>query len=155
MTIEQINTLGLLSGLVATCGGSHYGYTAAVADLRDPKLKPLFIALGEQRASFMRDLQELGERFGGVEEEAAELEATSGKWKPVHAAVAEGDPQQILQEFIHRENAAVETYSRALHEEKVMPDAIELARRQREAIVQAREQLRKLRDVKGDVQRRE
>lgn len=146
MTIEQINTLSLLNGLIAACGGSHYGFSAAGADSSNPTLKALFIALGEQRAGYKRELQDLGERFGGADEEAAQMEVVSGQWKPLNDALAVGDDTRVLDVLERKENAAVNAYSRALEEEKVMPDAIDVVRRQLSSIEQARDQLENLKD---------
>lgn len=149
MTTEQINTLGLLNGLIAACGSSHYGFTSAAAELRDPVLKPMFIALGEQRAGFMRELHGLGDRWGGVDDTAAEMEVLSKKWKPLREAVAASDLLQVLDLVIQAENSAAGAYRRALDEEAVAPEVRNVVRRQLDAIEKAREQLQRLRSERA------
>ncbi len=144
MTIEQVNTLGVLNGLLATCGGSHFGYSAAAADLDDSSLKALFIALGEQRAGFLRELHGTADRFGGADPDANQMEALSGKWKPLQDAAASRDTAGVLAILVQAENAALTAYNHALDEEKLMPDAVTLLERQRDAITQARDQLEHL-----------
>jgi uncharacterized protein (TIGR02284 family) len=144
MTIEQINTLSLLNGLIATCGGCYHGYSAASTELNDPKLKPLFTVLGEQRAGFLRELQSIGERFGGVEEDAVAMGTQSKRWKDLHAIVATGTSKEILDMLVSAEDAVVDTYAQALEQDRVMPDARQVAHHQYDVILEARERLKNL-----------
>lgn len=146
MTIEQINTLSVLNGLIATNGGSHFGFTTAAAEISDPNLKPLFTVLGEQRAAFLRELQDLAGRFGGADEDPAAADLVSRRWSRLRRAIAEHDTPAVLEECERGEDAASAAYTKALGVERLMPDARKVVERQAASVKQAYEQISHLRE---------
>ena len=148
MSIEQINTLSALNGLMASCGGSYYGFALAGAEMADARLKPLLIAIGEQHAAFLRELRDLAARFGGGEDPAT-VDLGSRRWDRLHDAAAHNDVHAVLAECEDAEAATLGSYRQALGIERLLADARTVVARQLESVRQTQNQIHQLREQTG------
>ncbi len=146
MTIEQMNTLTVLGGLIATCGGSRSGFATAAAEVTDTRLKPLLIVIGEQRAAFLRELRDLAERFGGADEDLAAADLAARRWAKLRDAVARHDTPAVLAECERGDQATLDAYAKALDVQRLMPDARTIVSRQLDSVRRTQEQIQHLRE---------
>lgn len=134
--------------MVASCGGSHFGFSAAAAEETDPALKALYTVFRDQRAVMMHELQEIADAFGGIDESASEMETASHRWKKLSESVSEGDTARTIEVCMHAEEGAANTYNTALQEDDLPKNLVTIASGHLRSFKQTRDKLKELLEIR-------
>ncbi len=133
--------------LVETLKDGERGFATAAEQLREgdrAEWATTLQRLSEQRASFHREIVELGEDYGDdVDESGTVAAALHRGWISLKEALSRGDAGSILKAALTGEDHAVSEYDKAL-EQDLSPGFREVVSRQREAVVSARDEVKAL-----------
>jgi len=134
-----------LNALVETCKDGEKGYKNAAADVRDLTFRAIFTHYSQQRAQFAAALQSIIERYGGyAENNGSVVGALRRGWLDLKSALEGGTDQAVLNGCERGEEAARRDYETAMR--KALPQDVELlVRAQYAAILQAHDEIRRLR----------
>lgn len=141
------DTIEVLNDLVETARDGEHGYRTAAEDAKDPSLQARFQTLANQRATFVRELQEQVEALGGeVEESGSAAGALHRGWINVKSAFSSDEPHSVLEECERGEDAAVEAYQKAVNADHLDAATHAIVRRQCAAVQAAHDEIKALRD---------
>lgn len=127
-TLDQNNNnedvRGVLENLIEITRDGQEGYRLAAENATDPSLKQAFAERSDERARFVRQLQDLQQRYGVRQpEETGSVSGTLHRaWMQIRSVVARKEDQAILEEAERGEDAALEAYRDALSHQPPLPD---------------------------------
>lgn len=124
------------------------GYKKASDETNEADLKSLFATMSDQSRTFKQQLSDEIIRLGG---EPTDSTTASGKvyrvWMDIRAALATNDRKAVLANCEFGEDAAVETYDKALEDEDLKRSFdVALVQKQRSELKQSHDKIRTLRD---------
>jgi uncharacterized protein (TIGR02284 family) len=134
--------------MVASCGGSHFGFSTAAAEETDPALKALYMVFRDQRAVMMHELQEIAGALGGIDESAPEMETASRRWKKLMESASEGNTARTIEVCMRAEEGAVNTYETGLQEDDLPKSLVTIASGHLRTFEQTRDKLKDLLEIR-------
>ncbi len=133
--------------LVETLEDGEQGFASAAEQLRDgdhPEWAETLQRLSEQRASFRREIVDLGHEYGDdVEESGTVAAALHRGWISLKDALTGGDAAPVLAAAVTGEDHAVSEYEKAM-EGDLSAGFREVVSRQHAAVVAARDEVKAL-----------
>lgn len=136
-----------LNDVIQACLDGESGFAAAANALDDPGLKNELIGYSTQRRRFANELQS---RIASGNEDPAERGTAAGAlhrgWMNLRTAISTNDRYSILAECERGEDAAVETYRRAI-ESDLPPEYDSVVQMQFDDVLHAHDRIRALRDM--------
>jgi uncharacterized protein (TIGR02284 family) len=142
MADQAISTLNTL---IETLKDGKNGFESAAADVKDTKVKTVFLECAQERSRLAGELQAEVSRRGGAPETTGSASAAVHRgWMNLKNALGGGE-KAILDEAERGEDVAVKSYEKAL-KENLPPDIATVVQRQYTQVKQAHDRVRDLRD---------
>jgi uncharacterized protein (TIGR02284 family) len=142
MADQAISTLNTL---IETLKDGKNGFESAAADVKDTKVKTVFLECAQERSRLAGELQAEVSRRGGAPETSGSASAAVHRgWMNLKNALGGGE-KAILDEAERGEDVAVKSYEKAL-KENLPPDIATVVQRQYTQVKQAHDRVRDLRD---------
>jgi uncharacterized protein (TIGR02284 family) len=142
MADQAISTL---NNLIETLKDGKNGFESAAADVKDTKVKTVFLECAQERSRLAGELQAEVSRRGGEPEKSGSTSAALHRgWMNLKNALGGGE-KAILDEAERGEDVAVKSYEKAL-KENLPPDLASVVQRQYTEVKQAHDRVRDLRD---------
>jgi uncharacterized protein (TIGR02284 family) len=142
MADQAISTL---NNLIETLKDGKNGFEAAAADVKDTKVKTIFLECAQERSRLAGELQAEVTRRGGTPEQSGSVAATAHRgWMNLKSALGGGE-KAILDEAERGEDVAVKSYEKALKAD-LPADLASVVQRQYTQVKQAHDRVRDLRD---------
>lgn len=140
------DVISTLNGLIETCRDGQEGFKQAAEGVERSDLKTLFYEFGQQRATFVGELQDIVRTLGGDPENSGSFAGTLHRgWINIKAAVTGKDEAAILNECERGEDSAKNAYKEAL--ETALPAYVaQTVQDQYTAIQTAHDRVKALRD---------
>jgi uncharacterized protein (TIGR02284 family) len=141
---EVISTL---NGLIETCRDGQEGFKQAAEGVERADIKTLFYEFGQQRATFVGELQDVVRTLGGDPENSGSFAGALHRgWLNIKSVVSGRDEALILDECERGEDSAKSSYKSAL--ETALPAYVaQLVQDQYTAILSAHDRIKALRDA--------
>lgn len=140
-------TIATLNNLIETCKDGEQGFRTAAEGLRDQSLKTTFLGYAEQRAGFVRELQQEVGRLGGDPETSGSVSGSLHRgWLNVKSAVTGNDDHAIVAEAERGEDVAKAAYDDALQKTSLAPSARSLVEQQAAHVRRTHDDVRDIRD---------
>ena len=144
--MDTDKTISTLNGLIETCKDGEIGFKTAAEGLRDTTLKAKFVTYANQRAVFVRELQEEVRRLGGDPETSGSMSGSMHRgWINIKSAVTGQDDHAIVAEAERGEDVAKAAYDDAL-KEALAPSARAIVQQQATQVRQVHDAVRDARD---------
>jgi uncharacterized protein (TIGR02284 family) len=125
---EAINTL---NDLIEVAKNGQEGYRTAAEGISDAGLRSKFISLSNERAGFVKELQEQVRSLGGDPEKNSSVTGAMHRgWINLKAAVSKKDEGAIIAECKRGDEDAVKSYEEALKKEELGADVRSLVEKQ-------------------------
>lgn len=146
MPLTNDEVISTLNGLIEVCKDGQEGFKTAAEGVSETATKNLFYQYSQQRGQFAGELQGLVRSLGGDPEKSGSVTGAMQRgWINLKTAITGQDEQAVLVECERGEDDALNNYRLAL--EKNLPaNVTQLLRQQTEAIKQAHDRVRGLRD---------
>jgi uncharacterized protein (TIGR02284 family) len=142
MADEAISTLNTL---IETLKDGKNGFETAAADVKDAKVKTIFLECARERSKLAGELQAEVTRMGGQPEQSGSVAASAHRgWINIKSALGGGE-KAILDEAERGEDVAVKSFEKAL-KENLPADLKNVVQRQYGQVKQAHDRVRELRD---------
>ena len=142
MADQAISTLNTL---IETLKDGKNGFETAAADVKDAKVKTVFMECAQERSRLAGELQAEVSRRGGAPETSGSASAAVHRgWMNLKNALGGGE-KAILDEAERGEDVAVKSYEKALKSD-LPPDVATVVQRQYTQVKQAHDRVRDLRD---------
>lgn len=120
------------------------GFKEAAEDVKNERLKAFFREKAQQRYDFGHELKTEITNFGGTPDKGASVKGDIHRaWMDLKSALTSDKEEEVLEEAIRGEKAALEEYNEAINEKELPPSTANLLIKQRNAIE------RTLQEVKG------
>jgi uncharacterized protein (TIGR02284 family) len=140
------DVISTLNNLIETCRDGQNGFQEASEGVTNSEYKRLFEQYAQQRAQFVGELQGEVRRLGGDPQTTGSVAAALHRgWINIKSAVSGKDEHSILEECERGEDSAMRNYQAALAE-PLPPEVMTVVRRQYQAIQEAHNRVRNLRD---------
>lgn len=140
------DAISTLNNLIETCRDGQNGFQTAADGVANTEYKRLFEQYAQQRAQFVGELQGEVRRLGGDPQTTGSVAAALHRgWIDIKAAVTGKDEHSILEEAERGEDSAVRNYQDALGQ-ALPAESQTLVRRQYQAVQEAHNRVRSLRD---------
>lgn len=145
-TMTNDDVITTLNGLIETCKDGQNGFKTAAEGVERSDLKSTFYEMGQERAKFAGELQNLVRELGGDPENSGSISASLHRgWINIKSAVTGQDDGAVLNEAERGEDAAKKAYKDALAE-NLPANVSTVVQRQAEAVNAAHDKVRNLRD---------
>lgn len=132
-----------LNTLTEVCRNGHDGYMEAANGINSAAYKTMFAEYGLQRRRFAAQLANLVTDFGGDPDDDGVQDA----WNNIRAVMMGGDHGAIFEAIEQAEDAAINTYEKAMEYDE-MPTAVrEVIDAQCDHIIIAHDRIRKLKEA--------
>ena len=142
MTNETVSTL---NELIETLKDGKDGFQTAAADVKDAKVKAIFLEFSQQRSNLAGELQAEVRRLGGEAEKTGSAAAAVHRgWINLKSTLGGGE-KAILNEAERGEDVAVKSYEKAM-QANLSPEVAGVVRRQFDQVKKAHDRIRDLRD---------
>ena len=142
MADQAISTL---NNLIETLKDGKNGFETAAADVKDTKVKTIFLECAQERSRMAGELQAEVSRRGGTPEQSGSASAAAHRgWMNLKSALGGGE-KAILDEAERGEDVAVKSYEKALKSD-LPADVANVVQRQYSQVKQAHDRVRDLRD---------
>lgn len=146
MAMTYDDAISTLNNLIETCRDGQNGFQTAAEGVENSEYKRLFEQYAQQRAQFVGELQGEVRSLGGDPETMGSVAAALHRgWINIKSVVTGKDEHSILEECERGEDSAVRNYQDALGQ-PLPADAQALVRRQYQAVQEAHNRVRSLRD---------
>ena len=120
------------------------GFKEAADDVKNEKLKAFFREKAQQRYDFGHELKAEISNFGGTPDKGTSVKGDIHRaWMDLKSALTSDKEEEVLEEAIRGEKAALEEYNEAINEKELPPSTANLLIKHRNAIE------RTLQEVKG------
>ena len=140
------DAISTLNNLIETCRDGQEGFQSAADGVANAEYKRLFEQYAQQRAQFVGELQGEVRRLGGDPQTTGSVAGALHRgWIDIKAAVMGKDEHNILEEAERGEDSAVRNYQDALGQ-PLPAESLSVVRRQYQAIQEAHNRVRSLRD---------
>lgn len=137
--VETLNELGEI------CRDAERGFRAAAEVIGDPAVRRLFAAYAQQRAEYVRELDDqVIRRRGTPQRRGSVAGALHRALINVRAAISGRDERTVIAEAERGEDAALARYARALERIDLPPDVRGVIARQAAWIKEAHDRLKDL-----------
>jgi uncharacterized protein (TIGR02284 family) len=139
------DTVSTLNNLIETLKDGKSGFETAASDVKDPTVKQVFQEFAQERSRLAGELQSEVRRLGGDPEKSGSTIAAAHRgWINIKSALGGGE-KAILSEAERGEDAAVQSFEKAL-KEPLPADVQNVVRRQYQQVKAAHDRVRDLRD---------
>lgn len=109
------DVISTLNGLIETCRDGQEGFKQAAEGVERSDMKTLFYEFGQQRATFVGELQDIVRTLGGDPENSGSFAGTLHRgWINIKSVVTGKDESAILNECERGEDSAKNAYKEAL-----------------------------------------
>lgn len=136
--------ISILNDLIETSKDGEKGFREAAEAVKDPQLKTLFLKYSGQRQEFARELQAEARRLGGDPDDTGSVSGSLHRgWMNFKTAISGKDDSAIISEAERGEDAAVETYEKAL-QKNLSVDLEQIVRRQYSEVKAVHDRVRSL-----------
>jgi uncharacterized protein (TIGR02284 family) len=140
-------SISILNDLIETCKDGQHGFATAAKDAKDAELARVFSQYAEQRAGYIRELQQRVRALGGDPDKHGSVSGSLHRgWINLKSAVSSNEPHAVLAECERGEDAAVANYRNALKEQELELESISLVQRQAAGVQEAHDRIKQLRD---------
>ena len=140
------DVISTLNGLIETCKDGQDGFKAAAEGVKDSSLKTVFYEFGQQRATYVGELQTLVRELGGDPENTGSTAAALHRgWINIKSAITGQDDTAILNEAERGEDVAKNAYKEAL-EMNVPANVLNVLQNQYSGVQAAHDRVKALRD---------
>jgi uncharacterized protein (TIGR02284 family) len=141
------DVISTLNGLIETCRDGQEGFKQAAEGVERADLKTLFYEFGQQRATFVGELQDVVRTLGGDPENSGSFAGTLHRgWINIKSVVTGKDEEAILNECERGEDAAKKAYKDAL--DTALPAYVaQTVQDQYTSVQSAHDRVRDLRDT--------
>jgi len=142
MATEAVSTL---NNLIETLKDGKNGFESAAQDVKDSRVKTVFLECAQERARLAGELQAEVRRLGGDPETSGSVSAAVHRgWINLKNALGGGE-KAINEEAERGEDVAVKSFEKAL-KENLPADVAGVVRRQYDQVKRAHDTVRDLRD---------
>ena len=146
-TATNDDVISTLNNLIETCKDGQDGFKQSAEGVTDSSLKSLFYELGQQRAQFAGELQNLVRELGGDPEKSGSTTGALHRgWINIKSAVTGQDNGAILSEAERGEDVAKKAYKDAL-DENLPANVRNIVQAEYAKVQQAHDKVRDLRDA--------
>lgn len=141
-------TTPTLNDLIEALKDGQAGFRSAAEAVTSTELKALFHEYAQQRSQFAGELQTLARTLGEPEPETegSTAGALHRGWIDLKSALTNRDDHAILAECERGEDSAVAAYRKALEEDGLPANVLEIIRTQSTKVKAAHDRVRNLRD---------
>lgn len=142
--MNEKNSATIVNDLVEVCRDAEKGFYDAAKDVREQRLKEMFLAQSRQMGQFGKSLQDKVSELGGEPRKQGSVAGTLHRtWMDLRAALNRHDSRLVLVECNRGEAAVLSHYERAL--EGVLPkDVKEIVEKQFVEILLTRNRLQEM-----------
>jgi len=146
MTKTKDEVISTINSLIEISKDGQEGFNAAAERVSDLETKNLFYHYSQQRGQFVSELQAAVRQLGGDPERSGSMAGAMHRgWINLKSAIMGNDEHAVLAECERGENSALTNYKSAI--EKGLPATVStVIRRQYDAMKQAHDRIRTLRD---------
>jgi uncharacterized protein (TIGR02284 family) len=132
-TKEAVKTL---EGLISILEDGKLGYTNAAEHVENPAMKTEFLEFARERALFIVELQDEINKLGKSADTSGEgpLGALHRTWIDIKSSFTGGDTEAIINACVTGEEAAIEKYKKALEENHLDYNQVNIVSKQLNSI---------------------
>ncbi|WP_207478331.1 PA2169 family four-helix-bundle protein [Arenibaculum pallidiluteum] len=128
--MDNSKAIETLNDIIQITEDSNEGYRESAKDAKDADLKTLFTDLASQRASMVRELQDMVTRLGGQPSDSATILGSAHRFfVNLKSAVTGQDREAVLKEVERGESEAVRRHENALQVDALPAEARSLIQR--------------------------
>ena len=147
MKSSHDKSISILNDLIETCKDGQQGFATAAKDAKDAELGRVFSQYAEQRANYIRELQNRVRSLGGDPDKHGSVSGTLHRgWINLKAAVSSDEPHAVLSECERGEDAAVANYRDAMKQTELDTESRALVQRHAAGVQEAHDRIKQLRD---------
>lgn len=132
-----------LNMLTEVCRNGHDGYMETANGINSAAYKTMFAEYALQRRRFASQLANVVIELGGDPDD----DGVHDSWENIRAVIMGGDHGAIFSAIEHAEDAAINTYEKAMEFEPMQAEVRQVIEDQYAHIVQAHDRVRSLRDA--------
>lgn len=145
--MDNDKVISVLNDLIETSKDGEQGFKECAENVNNPELKQLFMSASAQCMEGVRELQNEVRRLGGDPEKTSSVVGSLHRvWLDVKAAFTGKDELAVLNECERGEDAAVESYRKALSNINLPSEVRSLIERQFQGVMQNHDRIRNLRN---------
>lgn len=133
----------LLNSLTEVCHNGHDGYMEVANGINSAAYKTMFAEYALQRRRFASQLVNLVDDLGGESED----DGVHDSWENIRAVIMGGDHGAIFSAIERAEDAAINTYEKAMEYDAMPPHVHRVVFEQCSHIIHAQDRIRSLRDA--------
>lgn len=113
--MDSDTTISILNNLIETCKDGEIGFKTAADGVQNAAIKASFLEYSQQRAGFVRQLQDEVRKLGGDPETSGSMSGSLHRgWLNIKATVTGNDDHAIVEEAERGEDVAKAAYEDAL-----------------------------------------
>lgn len=150
--MDNDEIVSTLNDLIETSKDGEYGFRLSAEHAESPKLKTLFNSRADDCREAARELQEQIIQYGGKPDTGGSATGALHRgWVSIRSMLSTYDDLAVLKECERGEDAAVESYEKAL--QKPLPESVrQLVERQYQGVQRNHDLIHQLRDVRQATQ---
>ena len=142
------SVISILNNLIETCKDGQEGFKTCAEDIKNPELKALFTKHAYECAEAAGELQAEVIALGGTPEDSTSLSGDlHRRWVDVKSIFTGKDEEAVLNEAERGEDVAKKSYTKALENKDVTPEAHALIQKQYEGVMRNHDKIKALRDA--------
>ena len=124
------------------------GFKEAADDVKNEKLKAFFREKAQQRYDFGHELKAEISNFGGAPDKGTSVKGDIHRaWMDLKSALTSDKEEEVLEEAIRGEKAALEEYNEAIRNKDFPPSTANLLLKQRNAIERTLQEVKALEEA--------
>ena len=124
------------------------GFQNAADDVKNEKLKAFFSEKARQRYNFGHELKTEISKFGKTPDKGTSLKGDIHRsWMDLKSALTSDKEEEVLEEVIRGEKAALEEYNEAISNQDFPPSTVNLLLKQRNAIERTLQEVKELEEA--------
>ena len=141
------DVISTINGLIETCKDGQEGFKQSAESVQDSNLKTTFYEIGQERAKFVGELQNVVRELGGDPENSGSFAGTLHRgWINIKSVVTGKDDGAILNEAERGEDVAKKAYKDALAT-SLPANVADIVQNQYNSVTTAHDKIRDLRDA--------
>ena len=148
MTDMNKEAISVLNDLIETSKDGQEGFKTCAEDIKHPELKALFVQRATDCATAAAELQAAVRSLGGDPETSTSVSGDlHRRWVDLKSAITGKDDVALLNEAERGEDVAKKSYSKALENKDVTPEAHALIQKQFQGVMRNHDKIKALRDA--------
>jgi uncharacterized protein (TIGR02284 family) len=142
--MDNAKIISTLNSLIETSRDGEQGFRTAAEGITDPQVRTTFQHYAQQRAQFVRELQQAVSKLGGSAENSGSMSGSMHRgWMKIKEAVTGKDDHAIIAEAERGEDVAKAAFDGALRED-LPRDILALVERMAAQVREAHDRVRAL-----------